>query len=346
MIQNIALYNSVTPNKNNNRNYTFDIFKLLLSFLIVIKHTNSSYRAFLDPLTTCAVPLFFMISGYFVFQHGLNINKIKMGGVRMIKIFIYSTIFYFVIRLLTKGVYQPSVKDLLLLICCNNERAMGHLWYLSAYAYVLFLLYIVVKFKIKPTVKIIKPVVLVILGIYFLCDFIYIGVTEERNITFVYLFRNWFFTGIPCFFLGSLFSLYKREFHQKTLLKASLALSMCALIEIHIFHPIHIADVFFTTLPLSVCIFLLVKQTHVSNPNLLSCWGQRYSLYIYIFHPLWCDVIFKSCLYNCEHSPCGKLFLTLSPLIVFLLTLIISITFVKFKNYATPIYSSKKHQFK
>lgn len=56
------------------RNYSFDVLKLFLSLLVVFIHIHVPWRDFILPLTRCAVPCFFMISGFFLY----NMDKEKM----------------------------------------------------------------------------------------------------------------------------------------------------------------------------------------------------------------------------------------------------------------------------
>lgn len=48
------------------RNYSIDILKFICAILVVFLHTDCVYHDYILPLTRCAVPCFFMISGYFI----------------------------------------------------------------------------------------------------------------------------------------------------------------------------------------------------------------------------------------------------------------------------------------
>lgn len=45
------------------RNYSIDILKFICAILVVFLHTDCVYHDYILPLTRCAVPCFFMISG-------------------------------------------------------------------------------------------------------------------------------------------------------------------------------------------------------------------------------------------------------------------------------------------
>ena len=50
------------------RNHSFDILKLFLALLVVFIHIHVPWRDSILPLTRCAVPCFFMISGFFLYN--------------------------------------------------------------------------------------------------------------------------------------------------------------------------------------------------------------------------------------------------------------------------------------
>lgn len=294
--------------------------------MIVLKHTQSVFKSELDPITTCAVPVFFMISGWLIFSKTLNAEKLYRSAWRMFKIFIYSCIFYFIVYLIRKGhVYVPNIKDALLLFFCNNERVMGHLWYLSAYAYVLLILGGVTKYKKIKWLTYVAPITLLL---YFACDLVWIAKSMEKNVSVVYCFRNFFFTGIPFVSLGALLHVKNVKTPQWLNILMVIALSALALIEIHMMKLGHIADVFFATIPLSFFIFMSFICLKNQHNNILAAWGEKYSLYIYIFHPFFCDFILR----RIEGDQPDKILMIFNPLLVFFLSLLMSWAFVKIKE--------------
>lgn len=50
------------------RNYSIDILRLLLSFAVVVIHVHSGkWYDYVDPICRLAVPVFFIILGYFIY---------------------------------------------------------------------------------------------------------------------------------------------------------------------------------------------------------------------------------------------------------------------------------------
>ena len=51
------------------RLYNIDSLKFLCAFLVVLIHMHTPYQESIMPLTRCAVPCFFIISGYMIFTN-------------------------------------------------------------------------------------------------------------------------------------------------------------------------------------------------------------------------------------------------------------------------------------
>ena len=58
------------------RLYNIDSLKFLCAVLVIFLHVRTPYQEYILPLTRCAVPCFFMISGYLIFTN----DKLKLEG--------------------------------------------------------------------------------------------------------------------------------------------------------------------------------------------------------------------------------------------------------------------------
>ncbi|MBO5427455.1 MAG: acyltransferase family protein [Prevotella sp.] len=47
------------------RNHSIDILRLVCAFLVILLHVGTAYYSYTEPIARSAVPLFFMLSGYF-----------------------------------------------------------------------------------------------------------------------------------------------------------------------------------------------------------------------------------------------------------------------------------------
>lgn len=266
------------------RNYSLDMLKFLLSFVIVIHHSPAPFQDFIQPLTTCAVPTFFMISGYLIFSREITTQRIMRNAKRILSIFGGAIILFFIWSWIRHSEpYIPTVKDILLFVFANNEPFSGHLWYLAAYAYALFL---IAFLSSKGKLPWIKYIAIAGLVLYFAFDLWHIYKNIPKYLTLVYCFRNFFFTAIPMMYLGSIINKKPTQQNRSLLLLMTLLFSTCALLEINWLSLNHIADVFFLTIPISATIFLLFAVTPVYKSNVFAVCGEKYSLYIYILHPI------------------------------------------------------------
>lgn len=270
--------------KVSSRNYSLDMLKFLLAFLIVIHHSPSPFHDFIQPLTTCAVPVFFMISGYLIFSKEIIAPRIYKNAVRILKIFGGAIIlFYLWYWIRHSDPYIPTVKDMMLFVFVNNEPLSGHLWYLAAYAYALFLL---AFFASKNKVQWFRYVAIIGLIMYFILDAVHIYKDMPKALTLVYCTRNFFFTAIPMMWIGALVQKQKPQISKAYLYLALFLLGACAIIEMDYISVNHIADVFFFTIPVAITLFLIFQSTFVQKPNFIAVAGEKYSLYIYIIHPI------------------------------------------------------------
>lgn len=186
------------------RNHSIDTLKCICAILVVFLHTPSVYGDAIKPLTRCAVPCFFMISGYFMYQHENMGLKIQKGLRKMAWIFVWSTMLFATVReiasvFLNDEFYTLSSSDVMNFFLFNVNPFAGHLWYISAYFYVLIIAYFIDKIKAWKQVCYLIPFLLMAdlaFGKYSLLIW-------NREFPY-YLLRNFLFVGIPYFSLGVL----------------------------------------------------------------------------------------------------------------------------------------------
>lgn len=317
------------PMTATSRNYSFDILKFFLAFLIVLHHSPSPYHDFLQPVTTCAVPCFFMVSGYLIFNREITATRVLKNGIRILKIFGWSLLlFYFWYYIRHNDFYIPTIKDICLFVFANNEPVSGHLWYLTAYAYTLFLIAFLAKYH---KIHWFRTIAITGLLFYFLFDAWHIYYDVPKYLTLVYCFRNFYFTAIPMVYIGAAIAEHKYHSIKTTTIFLLLGLfGILALLEMNWLKFNHIADVYFATIPLAVTIFLFFTKVKVQSPNILSICGEKYSLYIYIIHP----IIIKLLVSHLDGLYLG--------VVAFILTLIVSMIYVYIKNLIIENFKKTK----
>ncbi len=125
----------------NTRNESMDMAKLVMSISIVAMHsslfTGSPLACLIWPWARISVPLFFMMSSYFLFRKNPDAQNLRRFFVRLIKMYI----FWFVISLPATIYYRWSwwwQEDGVLFCCLRFLRSLvfsstfGASWFLSA----------------------------------------------------------------------------------------------------------------------------------------------------------------------------------------------------------------------
>ena len=189
-----------------------DILKATCAFLIVCIHVPfpGVIGKYFTALTRIAVPVFFMITGYFYFD-----VEEKNGETRQIKkifklvleanvLYLLWDSFYAVLSRNMSCLFDTfTIENVLKFIAFNESPLKGHLWYLGAILYVLIIMHIFDKLKIEKCLVFAAPFLLMgdlILGKY---SVLLLG----REFPYI-LVRNFLFVGIPYFCIG-----WKKIFH-------------------------------------------------------------------------------------------------------------------------------------
>lgn len=274
----------------SSRQESFDTLKFFLAFLVVIIHTGFTGYIGLGILTFAriAVPLFFMITGYYLPM--MTDEKFKKHLIKIIYLTIFSTLFYALISYIRSHVGSDvssdwfaqtfSMKRILIWLLFNESIFAGHLWYFYALLYVLVIIYITRKFKKMNILYVAIP--FLFLGNYLLSFF-------DNCI----LYRNFLFTGFPYVLLGCLFRIYEKRLLEvfnksHTLIIGLVVICICLGIEMLVYKMAGFVvrrDHYFFTLPIVACVFILaLRNPHWGSGSFLTFAGKKYSAYIYILH--------------------------------------------------------------
>lgn len=279
------------------RYYSIDILKAICSLLVIIIHISWKFSEEILPLTRCAVPCFFMISGFFLFKNGgIELSKIKSVLKHILKITIWSSVLFFLWTECMniaghKNLFYPPLKSIFSWIFYNNYPFSYHLWYLYAYIYVLIIVFFVEKLGKWHLLFRSIPFLLSGSIIFYILPFFNIELPLP-------IFRNYIFIGLPFFSLGALikykFSLFAK-IRKSTLIILVSLLSISTLFEARFLEQLGknpYLDIYLSTPFLSVILFLLFLTFEVPKSNWLAKIGINYSLGIYILHPIFTFLIF------------------------------------------------------
>lgn len=273
------------------RNSNVDILKLLCALFVIMIHVNYFGRQWLLPITRCAVPIFLIISGYYLYSPDCGLYKVKKSLKHVTLILINSTILFAVINTLlqyhsTGSISIPNRRSILNFIVFNENPWAYHLWYLSAYIYVLLIVDVCQQKKCLKYLYYCIPILLLtdlVFGKYSLLIW-----NQEYN--YLYL-RNFLFVGIPYFLIGGLI---RKNYHKlnnsKRICFYGIIMSVVlSLSESYFLRHMGLnatRDHYLGTTFLAVFLFLFTIQLSSRKDNILSIIGRKDSMYIYVLHPL------------------------------------------------------------
>lgn len=310
------------------RLYNFDSLKMVCAILIVFLHVHTPYQEYILPLTRCAVPCFFIISGFLIYSDDKTYfeKRLKRGIKRITGILIWSTVVFMVVKFIF-AIHDNDFKFLSLRAFVDfilfNENPFGfHLWYIGAYLYTLIIVLVFSKNNKMEYIYWAIPILLLI----DLCLGKYSIVLWHREFP-VIMVRNFLCVGIPYFSIGLLLSRWNKYFNKiinlRILTLGVILFSISSIIENRTLINIGMnatRDHYISTTFLAVSLFLLFTAYKQESPNLLSRMGEKDSLYIYIFHPLF--IFFFASVNKYMPEIWQSAYLYISPIVILIATIL------------------------
>lgn len=285
------------------RNNGFDFLKLVCAFLIICIHTEYSAVEYVKPAARIAVPIFFMITGYFyasVCKAGRQTAQIR----KIFTISVVANLIYFFWSVLTGlGSLAETVegwldmKLWLRFLLLNESPFRSHLWYLGAVLYVLLLMLALEKLRVPA--RRLYPLIPVLLGVNLALGN-YSLLLFKTNIDLVYS-RNFLFIGLPCFLLGDLIhsGRFTRVSNPRLWLMFICSILLTQVERILLTHSriLGNADFFIGTIFAAYAAFLLVRNNphwFQSKGALAIAWmGRELSLGLYILNTIVRTIVSK-----------------------------------------------------
>lgn len=282
-----------------NRNRSVDLLKVLCSFMVVCLHAPfpEQISNVVTPLSRNAVPLFFMISGYYYSQTKERKGERKQLF-KLFRLVIASSILFLVWNLVNCWIANEPISSIFDWL--DNKKAIqnvlffnmspfsDHLWYVNALIYVLLGIFLFEKVssrqKLYPLIPLLILVNLV-LGSY---AAVILGLAPKNLIT-----RNFLFVGFPFFLIGDL--IYTRQIKMKasTSLVLALVFGLAAVLEHNVLNSLALnaCDELYCGNAFSAVFMLLFALQYNKNSNsqfhrVLYYIGEKLSTNIYILHPI------------------------------------------------------------
>ncbi len=327
-----------------NKNKTLFSAKAIACFFVICLHIGipSKYGQLVINFARFAVPLFFIITGYFTEYKNKKEMSIKLDNriKKLEKLIIISFVFYWFLYILLQiknGTLLLYLKDafmfknILKFLIFNWTTPLigvGHLWYLFALLYVMYLMKFINKYNLYKQGYIYSMIVIVCIFIWELIDSYF-----NLNVSQIY-YRNAWFMGLPFFMLGNFIKKHENRFNilNKNLIIYSVSIIFFIAILMYIEPKIISGDncLFLSNILTNIFIFLIAINK--KSINILSNIGEKYSGSIYIIHYAVIGVI--NMLLNIN-----KIFL---PIIVFTISYLLSLIYTKIKY----TYFQKEKVFK
>lgn len=310
------------------RNCGLDFLKFICCFMVICLHISlpKSISCIITPLSRIAVPIFFMITGYFYSYANHKKQILKIAKV----FFAANALFLFYscgIKLINEQSFTTlfNAKTIFEFVVLNESPFGYHLWYLGAILYVLIIIYCFEKRFSREILYFLIPILLLsdlVLGKYSL-------LLMNKEIPYIFV-RNFLFVGLPYFLIGDI--LFKKNINGKQKhLWMLIFLFMCTtLVERNLLQMFNLnatRDHYLSTTFLAVSCFLLACNygDRVNNKiyKKLCLIGSKLSLDIYIIHPiviLAISVIVRII----NNGNIIKIYSYASPIVVFVVSIVIS----------------------
>ena len=315
------------------RLYNIDSLKFLCAVLVIFLHVRTPYQEYILPLTRCAVPCFFMISGYLIFTN----DKLKLEGhlrrgiKKMVQILIWSTLLFAAVKFLfafkNNDFSFLNLESLGKFILLNENPFGFHLWYIGAYLYVLIIILFLERRNKLGYIYWAIPVLLLL----DLCFGKYSLVLWHKEFPLIWV-RNFACVGLPYFTIGMLLKQQKERIlnfsHLQLLaLGGGILSSLTSLLENRLLTELNMnstRDHYISSTFLAVSLFTLFLSLKQSKANAFSSLGEKDSLYIYIFHPLF--ITFFSVVNKFLSNIWQDIYLYYSPFIILMVTILFNRT--------------------
>ncbi|ROS93837.1 hypothetical protein EEL40_10475 [Muribaculaceae bacterium Isolate-083 (Janvier)] len=322
------------PSPTTNSYPQLNVLKLFCAFFVITIHVPSVIipQYIIELISRLAVPIFFMITGFFISESGTIITSARCKKM-CLKALVFTVLaqgLYLFVDLCGDLLSNNDIYWIYNLSFWRNLILIGvsvnvPFWYLNALVQTLFVFWMLSHFKAQ------KIIPLLIISGLFINLFLgqYSWLIDRHFVSFIH--RNFFTIGIPCVGIG--FLVRKFEYSLPTTRVLTLLVSvltvLCSLEIAFLFDAgiLNGGDIYLMTIFLSCAIFCLVLSLK-SKAGILSYLGMKYSGLIFVFHMLVHESLSR---FIPNYSLSG-------PFVVFVFSLIIAALFMGLKSVLSVHY--------
>lgn len=315
------------------RQSCLDVLKCLAALFVVYIHYGPTYLA---PIVRTAVPIFFIISGYYYptltdkgkfWKHFRKLLTMAIGA--SILYGLYTIQYNYSHGTLSNWIdHTFALKYIAINIATNHEFFIMHLWFFGAMIYDLLVLRLADRLGLTQMLMRAVPLLL--------CVF-FVVICLTNNIPLV---RNWLFMGLPLMMIGR--SIRERESskwlsffdNDKSCLWILIVSFILVCIEFYVktkFLGTRGREMYVFTIPLVLAAFhIALRHPQFGKGSFAATIGQRHSAYIYILHILVANIgLHILRIFHAGQIPHLNL---VYPIIVFFVCLALSVIWLKAKK--------------
>ncbi len=296
------------------KNECLYVFKGIACYMIVALHCKfgGTLGMIVDVACRCGVPIFFMISGYFLYSGDREIIKerIRKRIPKLIKILLYTWIVYIlydiVVTLIGFNQFKEADFNLLNTLLFNDDGFIpnaGPLWFIPALIYVYVIIFWICSMSRRNNLldKFTAnwegywlPLIIIAIHMIGKLTVVYVGNSLGEDLSYFGWFSNWLLVGLPCVLLGMQFRIHSRDVitlgHKIKVGILSLFFWgwVLAVVE-HIF----VTNLIDKSVAFYMGILVMILTAFVfavAFPNfkipVLEWIGEKISLYVYLFHKI------------------------------------------------------------
>ena len=312
-------------NTSKKRNKTLNILKAICAILIVFNHCKfpGEFGALIESYGRIAVPIFFLISGYYVYDN--TKSKIFKKFKRIFMFLFGACLFWFLFNVVRFAIVDKieliyylqkfvQWKTLFRFFVFNENFIWGHLWFLNALCYCYLIQYFLKKHNFE-NYKAEKILSIILLIGYILINAFVI----DKDLTNIYLIRNFLFVGIPFFFIGK--NLRRTQIAENKSLKKMVLMVIILFITLNIEIFLYKTELYVSSILLSIYLFMIcIKRPTIGN-KYMEFIGEKLALYIYILHPAIKYIILYIYEYLNIHNP---IYMWIYPIVCLIMVILIS----------------------
>lgn len=279
------------------RNQSVELLKFISMIFIVSLHIrfSSNFGYALYAIARFAVPVFFMVMGYYVVKPKTDLNKVKSQIIKFIKYYImYESIYIlisFLIACLNNNLTTFSAELLVNFKFFLISPVIGiQLWYIINTVWTLIVVYIFARFNRINLLFYISILLHITAILFFHMSGIKLGLRISRN----FLFFGLFYTMLGAFFTKV--KIHRIKLNKHLILFFSLLMIMLQVKE-RIFWEQYFDSQFneyyFTTILASCSIFIFTLKSTINNKLVLKFVLRlsKYTMPIYFLHVIVFEVL-------------------------------------------------------